>query len=114
MTDPTCFCHAAGDYCPRCDLLVGLPALHVIGVTRDEVGLRVEVESAVPPVMGCPACGVVAHAHGRQQVELIDAPCFAAPVRLCQWILWMMGEVWDSSSAGLTSGLYVHKKTRRR
>ncbi|QNP55681.1 ISL3 family transposase [Tessaracoccus defluvii] len=82
MTDPTCFCHVAGVYCQRCDLLVGLPGLHVIGVQRDEVGLRVEVESAAPPVMGCPVCGVVAHAHGRQQVELIDAPCFTAPVRL--------------------------------
>ena len=82
MTDPTCFCRAAGDYCQRCDLLLGLPGIHVIDVTRDEVGLLVEVESAVPPVMGCPACGVIVHAHGRQRVELIDAPCFAAPVRL--------------------------------
>ena len=32
--------------------------------------------------MGCPACGVIAHAHGRQRVELIDAPCFTAPVKL--------------------------------
>jgi transposase len=32
--------------------------------------------------VGCPFCGVVAHGHGRQTVELIDAPCFAVPVRL--------------------------------
>jgi transposase len=82
MPDSTSCCRATGGYCQRCDLLVGLPGLHVIGVQRDDVGLRVEVESRLPAVMGCPACGVVAHAHGRQGVELIDAPCFTAPVRL--------------------------------
>ena len=82
MPDPTSCCHATGGYCQRCDLLVGLPGLHVTGVHRDDAGLRVEVESRPPAVMGCPACGVVAHAHGRQRVELIDAPCFTAPVKL--------------------------------
>ena len=82
MPDPTSCCRAGGGYCQRCDLLVGLPGLHVTGVHRDDAGLRVEVESVRPEVMGCPACGVVAHAHGRQRVELIDAPCFTAPVRL--------------------------------
>ena len=69
-------------YCERCDLLLGLPGLHVVGVQRDDAGLRVEVESVRPEVMGCPACGVIAHAHGRQRVELIDAPCFTVPVKL--------------------------------
>ena len=82
MPDPTSCCRATGGYCQRCDLLVGLPGLHVIGVQRDDAGLRVEVESRSPAVMGCPACGVIAHAHGRQRVEMIDAPCFTAPVRL--------------------------------
>ena len=82
MPDPTSCCHATGGYCQRCDLLVGLPGLHVTGVHRDDAGLRVEVESRPPAVMGCPACGVVAHAHGRQRVVLIDAPCFTAPVKL--------------------------------
>ena len=57
-----------GGYCERCDLLVGLDGLHVIGVERDDGGrLVVEVESE-PTVMGCPACGVVAHGHGRVMV----------------------------------------------
>jgi Helix-turn-helix domain/zinc-finger of transposase IS204/IS1001/IS1096/IS1165/Helix-turn-helix domain of transposase family ISL3 len=68
-------------YCQRCDVLVGLVGLHVTGVDRTEDGLRVHVESG-PVVVGCPSCGVVAHGHGRQTVELIDAPCFASPVRL--------------------------------
>ena len=82
MTDSTSCCRAPSGYCERCDLLLGLPGLHVVGVQRDDAGLRVEVESVRPEVMGCPACGVIAHAHGRQRVELIDAPCFTVPVRL--------------------------------
>ena len=82
MPDSTSCCRAGGGYCQRCDLLLGLPGLHVVGVQRDDAGLRVEVESRPPEVMGCPTCGVVAHAHGRQRVELIDAPCFTAPVKL--------------------------------
>jgi transposase len=69
-------------YCERCDLLVGLDGLHVIGVERDGGGgLRVTVESALA-VMGCPACGVVASSHGRRTVRLVDAPSFGRPVEL--------------------------------
>ena len=82
MTDPTSCCRVHGGYCQRCDVLVGLVGLHVTGVERTEGGLRVDVESGQLTVVGCPSCGVVAHAHGRQTVELIDAPCFTAPVRL--------------------------------
>jgi len=82
MPDSTSCCRGAGGYCQRCDLLVGLPGLHVTGVCRGDAGLRVEVESRPPAVMGCPRCGVVAHAHGRQWVKLIDAPCFTAAVRV--------------------------------
>lgn len=46
MPEPTLCCRARGDYCDRCDLLVGLDGLHVIGVERDDGGrLVVEVES---------------------------------------------------------------------
>ena len=82
MTDSTSCCRVPSGYCERCDLLLGLPGLDVVGVQRDDAGLRVEVESVRPEVMGCPACGVIAHAHGRQRVELIDARCFTVPVRL--------------------------------
>ncbi|MBR7741823.1 ISL3 family transposase [Phycicoccus sp. BSK3Z-2] len=51
-------------------------------VQRDDGGrLVIEVESE-PTVMGCPACGVVAHGHGRVTVRLVDAPAFGAPVRI--------------------------------
>jgi transposase len=82
MTEPTLCCRASGSYCDRCDLLVGLPGLHVIGVDRD-LGERliVTVESAPEP-MGCPSCGVIAHGHGRVDVRLVDAPAFGRPVRL--------------------------------
>jgi transposase len=84
MTDTTSCCRLHGGYCQRCDVLVGLVGLHVTAVDRDEGGLRVQVESGPPAVVGCPSCGVVAHGHGRQTVELIDAPCFTSPVRL-EW-----------------------------
>src|SRR4051794_36186256 len=76
---------AADGYCVYCDLLVGLPALHVVAVKgvqgRRGETLLVSVESAAA-VMGCPRCGVVARSHGRRIVELIDTPCFGRPVRL--------------------------------
>ena len=75
-------CHDDDCYCERCDLLVGLDGLHLIGVDRDDGGgLRVTVESALA-VMGCPACGVVASSHGRRTVRLVDAPSFGRPVEL--------------------------------
>lgn len=65
MSEPTSCCRARGGYCQRCDLLVGLDGLHVTTVERDAGGrLTVTVESE-PTVMGCPACGIVAHGHGR-------------------------------------------------
>ena len=77
MTDPTSCCDVAGNYCSRCDLLVGLDGFHVIDVTEDDGQLTVTIESA-PTVMGCTVCGVVAHGHGRTVAELVDAPCFGA------------------------------------
>jgi hypothetical protein len=74
MGEPTSCCRSGGGYCDRCDLLLGLDGLRVIGVDRDDGGaLTVTVESA-PSVMGCRTCGVVARAHGRLEVGLIDAP----------------------------------------
>ena len=36
MPEPTSCCRAGGGYCQRCDLLLGLPGLHVTGVHRDD------------------------------------------------------------------------------
>ena len=85
MLEPMSCCRVAGSYCERCDLLVGLDGLRVIGVGRDEHGaLTVTVESP-PGVTGCPACGVLAHGHGRRPVRLVDAPSAGRPVR----VVWM-------------------------
>ena len=82
MSEPTLCCRALGGYCDRCDLLVGLDGLHVTAVERDDGGgLTVTVESAAAP-MGCRSCGVVAHAHGRVEVRLVDAPAMGRPVRI--------------------------------
>lgn len=87
MSEPTARiaarCHHDSPCCSRCDRLVGLDGLHVIGVGFDrDVGLlTVHVESP-PAVMGCRTCGVIAHSHGRRDVTLVDAPCFDRPVQL--------------------------------
>lgn len=82
MSDSISCWRAVDGYCQHCDVLVGLPGLHVIGVERTETGLRIEVESGLPEAVGCRGCGALARGHGRQPTVLIDAPCFAAPVRL--------------------------------
>lgn len=42
---------------------------------------------------GCPGCGVLAQARGRQVHELADAPAFGLPVRLrCSKRLWRCAE----------------------
>ena len=82
MPEPTLCCRALGGYCDRCDLLVGLDGLRVIAVERDVGGaLMVTVESGPAP-MGCSACGVPAHGHGRLAVTLVDAPWAGRPVRV--------------------------------
>jgi hypothetical protein len=59
-----------------CELLVGLPAVTVLGVvSRDNEPLRVHVER-VESVAGCPARGVLAHVKDRRRVELVDLPSF--------------------------------------
>ena len=76
MGEPTLCCRAGGGYCDRCDLLVGLDGLRVVGVDRAGGGVltvMVMVESE-QGVTGCRACGVVARGHGRVDVRLVDAP----------------------------------------
>lgn len=110
MSEPTACgaarCHASlSSYCPRCDLLVGLAGLHVIGVHRDEGAGRlvVTVESAPSP-MGCPGCGVVVGSHGRSVVTLVDAPCFDRPVRL----VWRK-RTWRCPEASCPTGLITEQ-----
>jgi transposase len=83
MIEPTLCCRRCDDYCQRCDLLVGLEGLHVVAVQCDDtsgaVTITVESEAGV---MGCHACGVVAHGHGRIQVRLVDAPAMGRPVKI--------------------------------
>ena len=84
MPEPTgCVrcCARAETYCSNCDLLVGLPGLHVVDVADAGDRLTVTVESAAT-VEGCRVCGVIASSHGRRRVTLVDAPCFGRPVRL--------------------------------
>ncbi len=82
MPEPMSCCPGVDGYCDRCDLLVGLNGLHVVAVEGDPGGrLTITVESAREP-MGCRSCGVLAHAHGRVEVRLVDAPAMGRPVRI--------------------------------
>jgi transposase len=65
-----------------CELLVGLPAVNVLGVD-DELGgvVMVHVESGTEQP-GCPACGTPAWVKDRPAVVLVDLPCFGRPARL--------------------------------
>jgi transposase len=109
MIEPTgCVqcCARSGTYCDRCDLLVGLPGLHVIRVAKDGPGLVVAVESPPTPV-GCPLCGVIATSHGRRSVWLVDAPSFGRPVR----IVWRK-RTWRCSEPACPSRSFTEQDER--
>ena len=57
-----------------CELLVGLPAVTILGIDDVEDGpIRVHLERFESRT-GCPACGGVAESKGRRLVELVDLP----------------------------------------
>ena len=65
-----------------CELLVGLPAVNVLGVAEPLVGrLEITIESKVA-VPACPGCGQRAWVKDRPVVELVDLTCFGRPVTL--------------------------------
>ena len=83
MSDVT-GCAAApttADPCSRCDLLLGLDAVHVEAVERAPDLVTVTV-STPWQLMGCPGCGVVALSRGRQLRVLRDVPHGQVAVRL--------------------------------
>jgi len=65
-----------------CELLVGLPEVHVLAVEDvDDGPLVVHIEQAgARPA--CAGCGGPAAVKDRQVVELVDLPCFGRPARL--------------------------------
>jgi transposase len=72
-----------------CELLVGLPDVHILGVDDGVEGfLCIYIESSTERP-GCAHCGVLAQMKDRSAVELVDLPCFGRPTRLiwhkCRW-----------------------------
>lgn len=53
MSEPESCCRVSDAYCDRCDLLVGLASLHVIGLKRDEGGGLVATMRSAPALTGC-------------------------------------------------------------
>ena len=65
-----------------CELLVGLPAVRVLGVEAPPGHqLRVEIECRTGRP-ACAGCGSIARVKDRPSVELVDLPCFGRPARL--------------------------------
>jgi transposase len=109
MDEPTgCVlcCTPSGSYCARCDLLVGLPGLHVTDVVEDGSSLEVAVESP-SRLAGCPTCGVIAQSHGRRSVVLIDAPSFGRPVR----VVWRK-RTWRCREPACPTGVFTEQDDR--
>ena len=63
-----------------CELLVGLPAVNVLGV-EDAGLLRVQVETDLERPR-CRSCGGRVWVKDRPVVELVDLPCFGRQTRL--------------------------------
>lgn len=87
MSEPIGCCRSASGaapaaYCSRCDLLVGLDGVHVVGARLADEHLEVTIETEPGPV-GCPDCGAVGIGHGRLEVQLVDIPSFGRPVTMC-------------------------------
>jgi len=82
--------------CRHCDLLVGLPGVHVLDVHLVAERLEVTVESDPGPV-GCPDCGVVGVGHGRVVVRLVDVPSFGTAEDLVDG----SGVVFQAACAGV-------------
>ena len=65
-----------------CALLVGLPAVKILGVEGlPDQPIRVHIETAAPPP-ACRECGTLAWVKDRPVVELVDLACFGRPARL--------------------------------
>lgn len=93
-----------------CALLVGLPAITVIGVDNDNgAPLRVHVET-VAEVAGCAGCGTRAWLKDQRPVELVDLPAFGRPAVLVwhkrRWRCWSPAE-WCKSASVISSTLLV-------
>jgi len=91
------------DPCPRCDLLLGLPAVRVETVERDETTMTVTV-STPWQLMGCPDCGVVAPSRGRRRRILHDVPHGQARVML----VWRQ-RVWRCPEKGCPRGTFAEQ-----
>lgn len=95
-------CASATDPCVRCDLLLGLDGVHVEHLERGPTCLTVTV-STPSPLMGCPACGVVAVGRGRRVRRLRDVPG-EVPVT----VLWRQ-RTWRCPDSGCPVGVFVEQ-----
>jgi transposase len=107
MSEPTSCCRARGGYCERCDVLVGLDGLHVIGVERDDGGAAGRHGGVRADGHGVPGL------RGRRarprpgRGGLVDAPAMGRPVR----IRWRKRR-WVCPDPGCPVGTFVEQDER--
>jgi transposase len=65
-----------------CELLVGLPAVNVLGIEDSRVAVVVVHIESCQSRPGCLSCGTPAWVKDRPLVELVDLSCFGRPARL--------------------------------
>lgn len=76
------FCRVAGGYRSFATFCWVCPGLHVIRVQRAEERVAGGGRVRSTGVLGRPGLRGDRAAHNRQQIELIDAPCFTTAVRV--------------------------------
>lgn len=109
MFHPTSGCadaRFAADPCSRCDVLLGLPDVHVEHVDRRDGLLIVTVSTPATPT-GCPSCGIVATGRGRRRRILHDVPG-VTPVR----VVWRQ-RVWRCDDSGCVQRTFVEQVLTR-
>jgi transposase len=89
-----------------CALLVGLPAVSVVGVGEWPEWLRIVITTAQRPERPT-CCSAAVHGHGVREVELVDLPVFGRPARLVwrkqRWRCPMCRRAWTEQDPQIAS-----------
>jgi transposase len=65
--------------CSSCALFCGLEEVTLLDLTVGSSGGLVMTIETMHEVVGCPACGSIAHTKDRDRVSLVDLACFGRP-----------------------------------
>jgi transposase len=100
-------------------VMLGLSGFVVLGVAEVDGELEVSIETTAVRV-GCTACGVIAHSHGRREVVVRDVDAFGRRVRL-RWRkrIWRCHEpacpkqTWTEQHSAIGVRMSVSERARK-